>query len=252
MIMRDTVFTLSSRRRPRTTIAPSIHAMVDEVRNYVPGYRLKQEVQFEQFGANHPVNIPGCGEFTGLKTTVFLEVEGAAHYLPAYAGNLDIMTSAALQDGRADRRSSEASKVSRRCQSTNRPLYIQDVTLRDGMHAIRHQYHLDHVRAIARALDEAGVDAIEVAHGDGLPGSSSTTASARTPTGTGSRPSARDVKHARADHAAAARHRHDRGPAARLRLGVRSVRVATHCTEADIAKQHIRGPRARHGRRPAS
>ena len=53
-------------------------------------------MQFENIGDNHPVNIPGVGPCSGLKTTVFIEVEGAAHYLPAYAGNLDIMTSAAL------------------------------------------------------------------------------------------------------------------------------------------------------------
>ena len=63
----------------------------------MPGYRLKQEVQFERFGSNNPVSIPGVGVFEGLKTSVFLEVEGAAHYLPAYAGNLDIMTSAGLR-----------------------------------------------------------------------------------------------------------------------------------------------------------
>ncbi|MFX8585667.1 acetaldehyde dehydrogenase (acetylating), partial [Acinetobacter baumannii] len=72
-------------------------AMVARVSSYVPGYRLKQEVQFERFGSNNPVRIPGVGSFEGLKTSVFLEVEGAAHYLPAYAGNLDIMTSAGLK-----------------------------------------------------------------------------------------------------------------------------------------------------------
>jgi acetaldehyde dehydrogenase len=62
----------------------------------VPGYRLKQKVQFERVGDNRPLHIPGVGEMAGLKSSIFLEVEGAAHYLPSYAGNLDIMTSAAL------------------------------------------------------------------------------------------------------------------------------------------------------------
>jgi acetaldehyde dehydrogenase len=95
MIMRDTVFTLSS-GATEAEIEASILAMIAQVSAYVPGYRLKQSVQFERYGANDPVAIPGLGTFEGLKTSVFLEVEGAAHYLPAYAGNLDIMTSAAL------------------------------------------------------------------------------------------------------------------------------------------------------------
>lgn len=96
MIMRDTVFTLSS-GADEAAIEAAITAMVEKVHSYVPGYRLKQKVQFERFGDNNPVKIPGQGTFTGLKTSVFLEVEGAAHYLPAYAGNLDIMTSSALR-----------------------------------------------------------------------------------------------------------------------------------------------------------
>jgi acetaldehyde dehydrogenase len=96
MIMRDTVFTLSS-GADEEVIEAAIEVMVDKVKAYVPGYRLKQKVQFERFGSNNPVKIPGLGVYEGLKTSVFLEVEGAAHYLPAYAGNLDIMTSAALR-----------------------------------------------------------------------------------------------------------------------------------------------------------
>lgn len=118
-------------------------------------------------------------------------------------------------------------------------IYVQDVTLRDGMHAIRHQYGLDHVQQIARALDRAGVDAIEVAHGDGLKGSSfnygfgahtdwewleavadvieNAVLTTLLIPGIGT---ISDLKHA-------------------YDLGVRSVRIATHCTEADVSRQHI-------------
>jgi acetaldehyde dehydrogenase len=95
LIMRDTVFTLSQ-GGTQEAIEQSVADMAAAVQKYVPGYRLKQKVQFEHIGDNHPVRIPGVGPCSGLKTTIFLEVEGAAHYLPAYAGNLDIMTSAAL------------------------------------------------------------------------------------------------------------------------------------------------------------
>jgi acetaldehyde dehydrogenase len=97
LIMRDTVYCLCD-EGDQAAIVASVEQMVAEVQAYVPGYRLKQAVQFEHFGSNQPLRIPEMeGEFTGLKVTIFLEVEGAAHYLPAYAGNLDIMTSAALK-----------------------------------------------------------------------------------------------------------------------------------------------------------
>ncbi len=97
MIMRDTVFCLCD-DSDKDAIRDSIKQMEKDVQEYVPGYRLKQEVQFERIGDNKPLKIPEMSkEFTGLKVSVYLEVEGAAHYLPAYAGNLDIMTSAALR-----------------------------------------------------------------------------------------------------------------------------------------------------------
>lgn len=98
LVMRDTVFTLSESADPEA-IRQSIHDMVAEVQKYVPGYQLHQEVQFEEIPEDKPVFIEGLGYRHGLKTSVLLQVEGAGHYLPKYAGNLDIMTSAALATG---------------------------------------------------------------------------------------------------------------------------------------------------------
>jgi 4-hydroxy 2-oxovalerate aldolase len=118
-------------------------------------------------------------------------------------------------------------------------LYLQDVTLRDGMHAVRHRIPPPTVRAIAAALDAAGVDAIEVAHGDGLAGSSLTYGAASNSDAEWISEVVSVVKHAvittllipGIGTIAALEQAHA--------LGVRSVRVATHATEADIAAQHI-------------
>lgn len=98
LVMRDTVFTLSE-PADQDLIRQRIADMVKEVQQYVPGYALHQEVQFEEIPESNPVFIDGIGMVSGLKTSVFLKVEGAGHYLPKYAGNLDIMTSAALAVG---------------------------------------------------------------------------------------------------------------------------------------------------------
>jgi acetaldehyde dehydrogenase len=100
LIMRDTIFCLVPDDAPQTEIASSVADMVARVQQYVPGYRLKQRVQFDGYNAASPLHAPEIGYAgAGLKVSVFLEVEGAAQYLPSYAGNLDIMTSAALRTG---------------------------------------------------------------------------------------------------------------------------------------------------------
>ncbi|WP_432049802.1 acetaldehyde dehydrogenase (acetylating) [Verrucosispora sp. NA02020] len=95
MMMRDTVYCLCPDQDvDQDAVTASIETMVATVAGYVPGYRLKQRVQFDHVDTY----VPALGtRFTGVQVSVFLEVSGAGHYLPAYAGNLDIMTSAALR-----------------------------------------------------------------------------------------------------------------------------------------------------------
>ncbi|MFE9924511.1 acetaldehyde dehydrogenase (acetylating) [Streptomyces sp. NPDC005774] len=98
LIMRDTVFCLIG-DADQEAVRASVEEMVAAVAEYVPGYRLKQRVQFTAIAPDEPVHtlLPDGAPPVTTKVSVFLEVEGAAHYLPAYAGNLDIMTSAALR-----------------------------------------------------------------------------------------------------------------------------------------------------------
>ena len=118
-------------------------------------------------------------------------------------------------------------------------LYVQDVTLRDGMHAVRHRITTDKVATIVAALDAAGVDAIEVAHGDGLAGGSLNYGPGSNTDWEWIEAAADNIKQAKLTTLLLP----GIGTIAELKhaysLGVRSVRVATHCTEADVSAQHI-------------
>ncbi|WP_040700225.1 4-hydroxy-2-oxovalerate aldolase [Nocardia vinacea] len=123
------------------------------------------------------------------------------------------------------------------------PIFVQDVTLRDGMHAVRHRISIDDVTRIIAALDSAGVDAIEVAHGDGLAGGSVIYGPGSHTDWDWIEAAASVIEHARLTTLLLPGVGTIHELETAYGLGVRSVRVATHCTEADVAAQHIAAAR---------
>ena len=207
--------------------------MVRRIKEYVPGFRLRAQPLME--------DVPNSKQ--RKKVTLFVEVEGAGDFLPKYAGNLDIMTSAAVKVGEEigrhlgpglEKANSGGNPVSEKTF-----IHILDSSLRDGSHALSHQYTAAQVSSVARGLDDAGVEMIEVSHGDGW--------AARPITyGFG--------KQSEMELFKAASSVIKNGKLAVLLLpgigtkddlkmaadyGAKVAQIATHVTEADIAEQHI-------------
>ena len=213
MIMRDTVFCAIGPDADHDAIRASIHEMVDAVREYVPGYTMRAEPQFDDpsdhWGGNGRVGV-------------FLEVKGNGDFLPPYAGNLDIMTAAAARVGELMARNIDdwrrpAHEPPDRTSELAHDVRITDTTLRDGSHAMAHRFTEDQVRDTVRASDAAGVEVIEVAHGDGIGGSSFTYGFSRTDEMTLIAAAAEEARAGEDRGAAGARHRHRRRPAPRTR-----------------------------------
>ena len=199
-----------------------------EVQEYVPGYTLRAEPQYD----DPREKWDGNG-----RVTVFIEVLGAGDYLPTYAGNLDIMTAAAARVGELV--ATTALRRSRRMSGTERPVRITDTTLRDGSHAMSHEFTEAQVRATVHALDGAGVEVIEVSHGDGIGGSSFNYGFSKVDDITLVRAAAEEATQAKIavllvpgigtmDDLRNARE-----------AGASVARIATHCTEADVSIQHF-------------
>ena len=209
------------------------------MQDYVPGYRLLQEPQFDEPSINS--RRPDEGDD-------FVEVEGAGDFLPPYSGNLDIMTAAATKVGEEIAKESLCQRPAGGGQALSiddiyfDPMWdirLTDTCLRDGSHHKRHQFTGEEVRAIVAALDDAGVPVIEVTHGDGLGGSSFNYGFSKTPEQELIKIAAETAKHAKIAFLML--------PGVGTKDDIREAqdnggsicRIATHCTEADVSIQHF-------------
>ncbi|KAK3604984.1 hypothetical protein CHS0354_000649 [Potamilus streckersoni] len=213
IIMRDTIYTLSDFIETKK-IQDSIHSMIAKVQAYVPGYRLKN-ILFEEIHPEQAVEIEGIGKHLQLEKELKANYNIGTNY---YNYNLNVI-------------------------HKMKELYIQDVTLRDGMHPLRHQFTISQVQQIAKELDEAGVDAIEVTHGDGLTGSSFNYGFGKQTDWEWIAAAKEVIKRAQLTILLIPGIGTIRDLKQANQLGATSVRVATHCTEADISAQHISAAR---------